>query len=95
MTVSLSAEDIRFYDAMEHLEQWFNLNFQTLLRTFLEILLIYAGFFLPVIPALAAVYLSDAAAKTHFHIFNTSLVESTFTTTSSWLYTHREEGASI
>ncbi len=55
-----------------------------------DLLLVCTGFFLPVIPALAAVNLSDVAAKTHLRIFNTSLVESTFTTTSSWQYTHRD-----
>lgn len=44
----------------------------------------------PVIPALAAVDFADAAAKTHLPVFNTSLVESTFTTTSSCSDTHTE-----
>lgn len=42
----------------------------------------HAGNFLPVIPALAAVYFSHAAAKPPLCLFNTSLVESAFTATS-------------
>lgn len=40
--------------------------------------------YLPVIPALAAMYLSHAAAETPLCLLNTSLVESTFATTPSF-----------
>lgn len=57
---------------------------RSVFNTWLDPLPRDAGNFLPIIPALAAMYLSHAAAKPPFCLFNTSLVESTFTATSTF-----------
>lgn len=83
LTAALSNDKTGFCCATEHLESLFAWPYQQ----FKDSAGAVRSLSLPVVPALAAVNLSDAATETHLGIFNTSLVESTFTTASACLYT--------